>query len=166
MPLEGEAKIWLAHTQGRHLWITCSAMTAHQPRQSTAHSENGLKCINLNSIQMSQCRSIPGRYDSQLQDLRWKQFSRRFCQGKACAECGKQSELTTHHLVYYRQKKAWEYSDNDLMALCWPCHMRREAVEQTLIHETLRGAASLNIDQVARVSIEIRRVLDSKKLAG
>ena len=64
-------------------------------------------------------RSYYSQYNSQARIA----LSTRLKQERGCCEhCGSQSNLSTHHKVYYSGRKVHEYEDEDLIVLCQPCH--------------------------------------------
>ena len=40
-----------------------------------------------------------------------------------CQKCGdKETTLHIHHLIYYNNRKVWDYKNSDLVTLCKDCH--------------------------------------------
>jgi len=82
--------------------------------------------------------STPLTYKERLRDPRWLQkrellFESR---GEKCQSCGETKELTIHHGYYRFKADPWDYEDESLWILCWPCH---ERVQENLvrIHEII-----------------------------
>lgn len=36
--------------------------------------------------------------------------------------CDSEKQLQLHHIVYYSDRKVWEYSDDELLLVCSDCH--------------------------------------------
>lgn len=70
--------------------------------------------------------SIIQPYAEQLKDDRWKAF-RCFVfavRGRKCEICGCRRSLQVHHLWYFKNHNAWEYTVNQVMVLCRNCHAK------------------------------------------
>lgn len=64
------------------------------------------------------------KYKDQLNRPEWLAF-RQFIfavRGKECEVCGCKHELQVHHLRYFENRRAWEYTSEDVMVLCKNCH--------------------------------------------
>lgn len=64
-------------------------------------------------------------YENQLKDPRWikkrDEILKRDCY--ECFNCGDNyNNLEVHHIRYFKNKYAWEYSNNHLITLCRDCH--------------------------------------------
>ncbi len=63
-------------------------------------------------------------YSEKLKDPRWQKkrlevFER---DNYECQRCFSEYFLQVHHLRYHRGRDPWEYENEDLIALCDPCH--------------------------------------------
>ena len=68
-------------------------------------------------------------YREKLKDERWLR-KRQQLLAKAnykCRSCGIDSNLTVHHGYYQFKTDPWDYPDDSLWVLCWPCHERAQA---------------------------------------
>jgi len=73
-------------------------------------------------------QDIRRRYRDDLHDPRWLEFRDAIVAERGiCWCCGTDRSLQVHHLVYYRNRRAWEYYDHEVRVLCEECH---EAVHQ------------------------------------
>ena len=63
-------------------------------------------------------------YKEQLNDGRWIQLKdkRLEIDGFRCTQCSERIKLNVHHVIYIKEKKAWEYELKDLITLCRYCH--------------------------------------------
>lgn len=64
-------------------------------------------------------------YSQLLATQEWKDFSNsiRRDSDNACAVCKRKDVQTqVHHFAYEPDKKPWEYTTNDVVLLCKPCH--------------------------------------------
>lgn len=63
-------------------------------------------------------------YKEQLADGRWLRKKNEILErdNYTCQRCGATSNLQVHHKEYLANKKAWEYSNEDLITLCVNCH--------------------------------------------
>lgn len=53
--------------------------------------------------------------------------------GWECESCGTKDEtLHVHHKQYFRGRKVWEYSDEELVVLCEGCHEEEHGVQTEL----------------------------------
>lgn len=74
-------------------------------------------------------------YSDKLKDLRWQKKRLEILEAAKwqCEDCGKGEAdgitLHVHHCHYERGKEPWEYSRNELMAVCEACHDRRSDLE-------------------------------------
>lgn len=51
-----------------------------------------------------------------------------------CQECGdEEKQLHVHHRQYFKGRMVWEYSDDELICLCGPCHEAAHAKKDQLI---------------------------------
>lgn len=69
-------------------------------------------------------------YREQLQDIRWKAF-RDFIlvvRGCRCENCGSTSNIQIHHPKYYKGRKPWEYTCNEVKVLCSNCHKKEHGL--------------------------------------
>ncbi len=77
-------------------------------------------------------------YQEKLQDPRWlkKRTLLISARGGGCELCGNSQKLTIHHGYYRFKTDPWDYDDDTLWVLCWPCH---ETTQQklTAIHEII-----------------------------
>lgn len=75
-------------------------------------------------------------YAEMLKDPRWQKKRLEVMQrdGFICQHClSEDKPLQVHHLVYEKDKKPWEYADEDLITLCEECH-QRETEENSEIY--------------------------------
>lgn len=66
-----------------------------------------------------------GDYASKMTDPRWIEFTKgvRRRKGNHCASCRRGNVPTSvHHPFYDGDREPWEYSDEEVVVLCWPCH--------------------------------------------
>ena len=64
-------------------------------------------------------------YAEMLKDPRWQKKRLEVMQrdGFRCQHCLREDKsLQVHHLVYDKDKKPWEYENNQLITLCEDCH--------------------------------------------
>ena len=74
-------------------------------------------------------------YKEQFSNEKWKAF-RTFIfavRGKECEMCGEEKNLCIHHIKYKSNKKAWEYTCNDVMVLCKKCHEKVHNITTNII---------------------------------
>ena len=68
----------------------------------------------------------------------WKERRARYlAQFPVCFECGTATNLTVHHVIYFKDRLPWEYQDSQLLTLCWPHHVQREREEDWIIESVL-----------------------------
>lgn len=83
-------------------------------------------------------------YAEQLKHPNWQRRRLEvleYC-GWACSECGnKEKTLHVHHKQYFKGRMAWEYSVDELCALCEACH-QEEHHTQDRIKEILCKVSS------------------------
>lgn len=71
------------------------------------------------------------KYAELLKDGRWQIRKNEIMSrdGFKCKKCGASAHegvtLNVHHIRYYRGRKPWEYTDNDLVTLCEDCHRKQ-----------------------------------------
>lgn len=62
-------------------------------------------------------------YKEQLKDPRWQKKSQEMKEMYySCHGCGATESLQTHHKIYRKGLKAWEYENKDLIVLYSGCH--------------------------------------------
>lgn len=63
-------------------------------------------------------------YKEQLGDSRWLRKKTEILErdNYTCQKCGATSHLNVHHLSYEKDKRAWEYPNEQLVTLCYECH--------------------------------------------
>ncbi len=78
-------------------------------------------------------------YSDLLRDPRWqkKRLERLEAAKWECENCGgKDNTLHVHHGLYVKNRKPWEYDDDDLMVLCEVCyadhHLKTERLKEVL----------------------------------
>ena len=50
-----------------------------------------------------------------------------------CEWCGaSEDQLQVHHIRYYKDRKVWEYSNDELLLLCGDCHKKAHAMNDEL----------------------------------
>ena len=53
----------------------------------------------------------------------------------SCEYCGdSETTLNVHHVEYKKGRKAWDYGDDELEALCERCHKERHAAQDAIKH--------------------------------
>lgn len=69
-------------------------------------------------------KNIP--YDEQLKTDLWSKFRKIVFskRGRSCEKCGSKRNLQIHHPRYIYGRKAWEYTTDEVMALCRDCHKK------------------------------------------
>lgn len=75
-------------------------------------------------------------YAEMLKDPRWQKKRLEVMQrdGFRCQHCLREDKpLQVHHLVYDKDKKPWEYDNNQLITLCEDCH-QNETEENSEIY--------------------------------
>lgn len=102
-------------------------------------------------------------YREQLLDRRWQikksgilERDKYTCQNINCKHKDDNSkQLHIHHLDYFPELMAWEYSDDMLITLCEPCHTSEKARprEEKYIINTLRFKGFLVCDLLALSSL-------------
>lgn len=67
---------------------------------------------------------VKGEYKEFLKDGRWQRKRLEIMKrdGFKCKQCGATNDLHVHHLRYFKGRKPWEYSNEDLVTLCGKCH--------------------------------------------
>lgn len=66
-----------------------------------------------------------------LRDVRWqrRRLEMLSLRNWTCEQClTTTKELTVHHACYLRGRAPWDYTDNQLWVLCWPCHKDAQEV--------------------------------------
>lgn len=95
---------------------------------------------------MKTARDIRRRYNSSLQDIRWKDFCADMfaissdCDhpnGK-CWACETTEYLQVHHLVYRDDREPWEYEPHEVRVLCCDCHKSIHKIADIVWVECLR----------------------------
>lgn len=94
-------------------------------------------------------------YAIQRQDPRWWKRSReiRAKAGWRCESCGSREKLTVHHGYYEPGQWLWEYPDDVLWCLCWPCHQQYQKVQSAIfrrvakVHPADYGIVFSTLDQ-------------------
>lgn len=79
-------------------------------------------------------------YAELLKDPRWQKKRLEVMQrdGFRCQHCLRDDKpLQVHHLVYDKDKKPWEYEDNQLITLCEDCH-QNETEENSEIYNRFK----------------------------
>ena len=68
-------------------------------------------------------------YNDKLKDKRWLRKREQLYAraNNKCQSCGTATNLTVHHGYYQFKTDPWEYPDDSLWVLCWPCHERVQA---------------------------------------
>jgi len=76
------------------------------------------------------------KYTEQFLDPRWQKL-RLFIMARddfTCVECGsKEKTLHAHHLLYFSNRKPWEYHDDFLITLCGDCHKGLKDVDRFIV---------------------------------
>ena len=84
-----------------------------------------------------------GRFEWSYSDERWKHKRESIIKNNPqCYDCPGLSE-TVHHPVYKKGKAPWEYDNENLVALCWPCHKARHHTENLIMEEILNGSIKM-----------------------
>lgn len=97
-------------------------------------------------------------YSQKLKDPRWQKKRLEILNRDqwTCRECQTTSEtLHVHHCLYQKGKEPWEYDDRWLMALCDPCHEKRQSLEHDVKLEFARALSELSEEQLGRVMEQI-----------
>lgn len=69
--------------------------------------------------------------------------------GFSCQRCGSEDEsLHVHHKVYVKGRKIWEYSIDELVAVCESCH-KSEHEEKDILNEILLRSDTTPLDCAA-----------------
>lgn len=79
-------------------------------------------------------------YSEKLKDPRWQKRRLEIMNrdGFKCCKCGDATKtLNVHHKRYRKGKEPWEYSSDDLMTLCEPCHKNEHKISGTLSKEDM-----------------------------
>lgn len=74
---------------------------------------------------------LSSSYTVLLKDDRWTEKRNRItqsCNG-SCENCNKVGYLEVHHCYYRWGRYPWQYPDAAFLALCRPCHQKRQDVE-------------------------------------
>lgn len=85
-------------------------------------------------------------YKEQLADPRWqrRRLTRLEKSGWVCDDCGdNEKQLHVHHPRYFKGRKAWEYSDDELEVLCVDCHKNHHEFDAAVMdaaHASVYGA--------------------------
>lgn len=63
-------------------------------------------------------------YKEKLLDDRWVEKRERLLSaaGRRCSLCPSEKNLTIHHGYYRFKTDPWDYENESLWVLCWPCH--------------------------------------------
>jgi hypothetical protein len=72
---------------------------------------------------------------SQYKDPRWQKKRLQIMERDAfvCICCGdEESPLNVHHKKYIKDKKIWEYDDNNLSTLCESCHKEVHEIKEKI----------------------------------
>ena len=66
----------------------------------------------------------PQEIDNQYDCDEWKARRAEILEhdGNRCVRCRSEKFLEVHHLVYYRNRPIWQYTDQELVTLCRTCH--------------------------------------------
>jgi hypothetical protein len=102
----------------------------------------------------------PEGYYAQLKDSRWVELARSKRREQPwCNSCrSNEKALTVHHANYRTGAKAWEYSHQELVCLCWDCH---KLIEEAI--KKLRStAARCNASNIARISLALDAAIKSQ----
>lgn len=77
-------------------------------------------------------RTIRPSYQDKLKDTRWIKLAARVKDAAdwKCEDCGRTDNgLEAHHCAYIPGREPWDYTINELMALCRGCHEWRQSRE-------------------------------------
>lgn len=80
-------------------------------------------------------------YQDQLKDPRWQKKRLEILQRDnfTCRICNSDKKtLHIHHTIYFKDKKAWEYHNFQLLTLCEDCHEAIDGWMKCAINELLR----------------------------
>lgn len=62
-------------------------------------------------------------YVEELKDKRWINLRNQIVKRDGCCKlCSSEYQLHVHHRIYYYDRKAWEYEEDELITLCKSCH--------------------------------------------
>lgn len=94
-------------------------------------------------------------YAEMLKDPRWQKKRLEVMQrdGFRCQHClSEDRPLQVHHLVYDKDKKPWEYENDQLITLCEDCHQRETEENsdiygffKTLVNQFKKSKLSLSV---------------------
>ena len=64
------------------------------------------------------------QYYENLNDINWIEKRKEILKrdNNKCLNCNNKQNLHIHHLLYFNNKKAWEYDNEYLVTLCGNCH--------------------------------------------
>jgi hypothetical protein len=90
-------------------------------------------------------------YFEKLKDPRWqrKRLDILNRSNFSCEDChDKTSTLHVHHCIYHKGAEPWEYQDDELRALCAPCHELRGLSEQNAVAALRWHMAGLTASEI------------------
>lgn len=96
------------------------------------------------------------KYLEQLQTQEWKAKRQEIIErDKKCQICGANNNLQVHHLIYLKNRLAWEYPNELLIVLCEKCHKKehffRKKLENKIKKMLIAGLTSEEILDILKI---------------